>query len=87
MSVICDQFFDCDDQGLTPEDVLRKLIRTDANGCPAINVKVVTASESNCTTYVDCASKQALTWKDLVMLIVGVDENGCPAVKIIDSTL
>lgn len=85
MSVICDQFFDCDDKGLTPEDVLRKLIRTDANGCPAINVKVVTASESTCETYITC-DNQSLTWKDLALLLVGVDENGCPALKIIDST-
>lgn len=81
-----DQFFTCDTiKGMTPEDVLRMLVREDSNGCPALNTKVVTAASAACTPYVDCGDKKALSWQDLVMLLIGTDGSGCPAVRVIDA--
>lgn len=81
-----DFFYTCDTiKGMTPEDVLRKLIQTDTNGCPALNTKVVTASSSTCETNITCDNKE-LSWQDLVMLLIGTDDNGCPAVRVIDAT-
>lgn len=33
----CDDFITCDNSYLTIEDLLRLLIKTDSNGCQAIN--------------------------------------------------
>lgn len=33
----CETHIDCDNQSLSVEDLIRKLIRTDSNGCPALN--------------------------------------------------
>lgn len=77
-----DQYFTCDTiKGKTPEDVLRLLVKTDANGCPALNTKVVTGPTA-CTPFVTCPT-QDLTWEDLIMLLIGTDANGCPAVRVL----
>lgn len=80
-----DQFFTCSNNDLTPEDVLSKLIKTDTNGCPALNTKLVTRANNTCSDYITC-SNQDITWKDLVLLLIGTDVNGCAAVRVIDST-
>lgn len=33
----CETHIDCDNQSLSVEDLIRKLVRTDSNGCPALN--------------------------------------------------
>lgn len=80
-----DQYFTCDTiKGMTPEDVLRLLVKTDSNGCPALNTKLVTGASINCTPFVTCP-KQDLTWQDLVMLLIAKDGNNCPAVRVIEA--
>lgn len=73
----------CDEQSITPEDMLRLLIRTDENGCPAIAIKTGTAASSECTPHVTC-SDQGLSWKDLFFLLIDVDSEGCPVLRTIE---
>lgn len=37
----CGDITTCDTANLSLDDLLRKLIQTDENGCPAIKVKVI----------------------------------------------
>lgn len=73
----------CDEQSITPEDMLRKLIRTDSNGCPALAIKPGVAASIECTPHVDC-DDQGLSWKDLFFLLVDIDANGCPVIRTIE---
>lgn len=79
----CITYKDCNKQDISPEDMLRLLIRTDENGCPALAVKVQTAAGEECTPHVTC-SDQGLTWQDLFFLIVTIDDNGCPMIRVIE---
>ena len=79
----CETYKECDNPGVSPEDMLRLLIRTDSNGCPALAVQIGTAASAECTPHVDCGD-QGLSWRDLFFLIVGVDSEGCPVIRVIE---
>lgn len=85
---MCEPAFDCNDPNITPELVLRKITKTDVNGCPAINtVEVVAAGESTCDNFITCDNADHVHFKQLVAQLVTIDVNGCWALRVIKSTL
>lgn len=79
----CETYTDCDNKELSPDDMLRLLIRTDSNGCPALAIIPGLALDTTCDTNITCTNSN-LSWKDLFFLIVGIDENGCPAIRTVE---
>lgn len=85
---MCEPVFDCNDPSITPNFVLNKLTKTDADGCPAINtVEVEAAGESTCDPFITCDNADQVHWKQLVAQLIALDSNGCWALRIIKSTV
>lgn len=81
MSAISPCGLECD-VNITPDQLLRQLIRQDENGCWGLAVKQVDGSSGDCTTKIDCDNIQ-LSWKQLVLSIIYFDPDACPAVRVI----
>lgn len=70
---------ECGDD-ITPEDVLRAILRTDGDGNYALAVNDLTAS-GDWISAADC--QDGLTWKDIVLLIFNKETQ---AINIVDET-
>lgn len=82
----CISPIDCNSPEISPEQAFKKLIKKDANGCPALNVVVVDAAEAEiCDPYITCDNTNDLGWRTIFFQMITVDTNGCWALRVIQS--
>ncbi|MES2395615.1 MAG: hypothetical protein V4549_06415 [Bacteroidota bacterium] len=65
----------CDFKDLTPEDFIRRFVRTDGNGNYALAIKDVT-SDGVWTDAITCTTNKDLTWQDIIALIATNTDDG-----------
>lgn len=71
----------CDLKNLSLEDILKRLIRTGADGSPVLNTVVVAAGSD---PFVDCDNKN-LDLQDLLGRMITIDGDGNWALKVIST--
>lgn len=76
----------CDEKGITPEQILRRVVRLSADGCPALSIAAV-AGLGDCEPFFECGPtggpSPQMSWRQLFMAMTGFNQNGCLSVKAI----
>lgn len=69
---------------LSVEEILRKVLKADVNGCLALNT--VTVDGDAAEQFVTCENKDGISIHELIASLVTIDSEGNWAIRIIEST-
>ena len=72
----------CGFTDLSPEQVLRLILRRDLDGCLAFAVKQVENSQDTCDLFLDCDNNE-IAAQQLFYRLLYFDNQGCPAIRVV----